>query len=165
MTKSLSWDDSLFMNDLTPFFFQNFVFVKVWSWISSWTSKEKDRVSISNQNMRVSWWRSLWGVDDFCPKLSFKIVLKEIIQLFWSIMSSKYIHWVFVNNRIGSITSFWPGLNIILSKISPFISFKSKFKQIVLILSVIAPKNIHWLIINNSRVTMSRTWRITSSRE
>lgn len=115
--------------------------------------------------MGVSRRRSLRSIDNFCPKFSFEIILKEIIQLLWSIMPSKNIHWVFVNDCISPITSFWPWLDIILSQISPFISFKSKFKKIVFILSIIASKNIHWLIINDCWMTMSWTWRISSSRE
>lgn len=154
------------MNHLLPFILSDFVLIKIWSWVACGSPKQKDRLSIINQDMRISWSRNFTSIlTNFSPTFTLEVVREKIVQLFASIMASEDEHLVFIDYTVCSVPGLRPHyLFIQWNYFTPFVCRKVEFVKVILVLSIISPKYVHVFIVNHCRMWVSWSWWRPSSR-
>jgi len=92
------------------------------------------------------------------PFSSFEIVIVKIIKLFRPIMTSKQVH-VFLYNCARCSISRWGWFPCCVFDLSPWIWSKVESVEIILVMAIIASKDVHWVLKYNCWMRMTCTWR------
>jgi hypothetical protein len=118
-----------------------------------------------SQNVRVPWRRFKgFTVANEVPLLFLEIVVVKVIQLLLPIMTSKHVHLVINDCARGPVPRSRP--DVIRSfDPRPLVLGKVEFVKVILVVAIIASKDIHAVFVNYCRVGVSGSGRSFLSTE